>query len=273
MRDKTARSGAPLWRRVVVAAATTALVVTGAACSSDDGSDELHVFAAASLRDSFTEIERYFEDVHTDVDVVLTFDGSSALVNQIEQGARADVVATADEPTMARLEGRIGDPRVFATNTLVIITAPGNPKGINGFSDLTREGLSVVVCSEPVPCGTATAAVQAQTGVELSPVSEETSVSGVSAKVVSGQADAGIVYVSDARAAGDRVETVTDEVFAEVVNSYPIAVLEDSSNPEKAAMFVGMVTGETGASVLEQAGFGAWRPELELPDIPVPQPN
>ena len=145
------------------AAAGMVLVVVAAsvACSNDDGGSDtvLDVYAAASLKQTFTEIADMYEQAHDGVDVRLNFAGSSALVNQIQQGADADVIATADEATMQRLGDAVVDPKVFATNTLVIVTASGNPKNIDGFQSLTEPGISTVVCAVEVPCGAATAQV------------------------------------------------------------------------------------------------------------------
>lgn len=250
---------ASLRRPIGVAAA---LVLTGgllAACSSDDVADGnvLNVYAAASLQETFDQIKEQFEQVHSDVDVRITYDGSSALVNQIQQGADVDVIATADEANMEKLDGETDEPQIFATNTLVIVTAPNNPLGIESFADLRRPDVTTVVCNVEVPCGSATAKVEENTGVELSPVSEETSVTAVLTKVTTGQADAGLVYVTDAASAGDQVATVDDPAFAEVINRYPIAVLNDAQNPEAAAMFRGMVAGVNGAEILGRAGFGS----------------
>ncbi|GAB92528.1 molybdate ABC transporter substrate-binding protein [Gordonia rhizosphera] len=241
------------------AAVGVVLAVASAAtgCASNDdaaGKAVLNVYAAASLTEAFTEIADEYEKVH-DVDVKLNFAGSSALVNQIQQGADADVIATANQATMARLGEQAVDPKVFATNTLVIVTAPGNPKNIVNFAGLRNPDIKTVVCAVEVPCGAATAQVEKNTGVDLDPVSEETSVSAVLAKVTSGQADAGLVYVTDARGAGDAVATVGDAAFARVVNSYPIATLKGTTHSEDAQMFVGMVLGETGAEYLGAAGF------------------
>ncbi|MFW0783054.1 molybdate ABC transporter substrate-binding protein [Gordonia sp. CPCC 206044] len=243
-----------------VAAACAALAVTAgvAACSSGDdsgGKTVLNVYAAASLNKVFTQLAEYYEKAHDDVDVKLNFAGSSALVNQIDQGADADVIATADEATMAKLGDAVENPKVFATNTLVIATAPGNPKRIANFAGLADPAIKTTVCAVEVPCGAATAAVEKNTGVDIKPVSEETSVSAVLAKVTSGQADAGLVYVTDAKGAGDKVATVTDPAFAAVVNKYPIAPLKDSEHKEDAEMFVSMVLGQNGAEVLGDAGF------------------
>lgn len=229
--------------------------VTGCSDDADAGKTPLTVYAAASLQKTFTELAARYEQAHTGVDVKLNFGGSSALVNQIAQGADADVIATADEKTMDRLGDAALDPKIFATNTLVIVTAEGNPKDIKGFADLRKPGVHTVVCAIEVPCGAATAGVEKNTRVELRPVSEEPSVTAVLAKVTSGQADAGLVYVTDAKAAGPKVSVVGDPAFVSVINRYPIAALRKSTHRDDAAMFIGMVTGQTGAEILGDAGF------------------
>lgn len=226
--------------------------------SGDGVTGTVTVFAAASLRDTFTEIGAAFEQVHDDVAVVFNFAGSSDLAGQLAQGAPADVFASADTVTMSRVvdEGLVaGDPVLFAANTLTIVTEPGNPKGITSFDDLGRDGVSAVVCAPQVPCGAATVRAEEATGTELSPVSEESSVADVLAKVTSGQADAGLVYVTDARAAGDAVTVVAFPESGDSVNSYPIAVLEDSRNPDAARAFVDFVAGPEGLEILGEAGF------------------
>ncbi|MEE4022249.1 molybdate ABC transporter substrate-binding protein [Gordonia sp. PKS22-38] len=245
-------------RRSLSALGVAVVVSAGAVgCSNDtdEATTVLDVYAAASLKQAFTEIADEYARVHEDVDVRVNFAGSSALVTQIEQGATADVIATADEKTMARLGATAVDPEIFATNTLVIVTGPGNPENIVDLASLTNPELSTVVCAVEVPCGAATAQVEKNTGIDLEPVSEESSVSAVVAKVTSGQADAGIVYVTDARGAGDKVSAVTDPAFAEVVNAYPIAKVKGSPRQQDAQMFVDLVLGETGAAVLRADGF------------------
>jgi molybdate transport system substrate-binding protein len=148
-----------------------------------------------------------------------------------------------------------GDPVNFASNTLTIAVAPGNPKKIASFKDLTQQGLNVVVCAPQVPCGSATQKVEQATGVKLNPVSEESSVTDVLNKVTSGEADAGLVYVTDAKSAGDKVTEVSFPEAAGAVNTYPIATLKDSKNQELAKKFVDLVTGEAGQKVLNAAGF------------------
>ncbi|MDS1114094.1 molybdate ABC transporter substrate-binding protein [Gordonia westfalica] len=247
-------------RGLAVAVAVTGMVLA-AGCSSDDGNDAgavtLDVSAAASLKKTFTAIADEFEKQHDGVTVRLSFDGSSTLVNQIRQGAPADVFASADEKNMAKLGDLAVDPEIFATNTLVIITAPGNPQGINTLADLNKPGVTTVVCQTAQPCGAATEMVEKNTGITIDAASEEQSVSAVLTKVTAGQADAGIVYVTDAEAAGDKVTTVTDPAFAAVVNSYPIATLKDAEDGDLGSEFVELVLGADGQRILTEAGFGA----------------
>ncbi len=216
------------------------------------------VFAAASLKKTFTDIGEQFKTENPGASVEFSFAGSSDLVTQLTQGAPADVFASADTKNMdkaAQAGLPAGDPVNFASNTLTIAVAPGNPKKITSFKDLTQQGLNVVVCAPQVPCGSATQKVEQATGVTLNPVSEESSVSDVLNKVTTGQADAGIVYVTDAIGADDKVAAVAFPEAAGVVNTYPIAVLKGSKYPELARKFVDLVTGELGQKVLNAAGF------------------
>jgi molybdate transport system substrate-binding protein len=216
------------------------------------------VFAAASLKKTFTDIGEQFKTDNPGASVEFSFAGSSDLVTQLTQGAPADVFASADTKNMdkAAQAGLLaGDPVNFASNTLTIAVAPGNPKKIASFKDLTQQGLNVVVCAPQVPCGSATEKVEQATGVTLNPVSEESSVTDVLNKVTTGEADAGIVYVTDAIGAGDKVAAVAFPEAAGAVNTYPIAALKGSKNPELARKFVDLVTGEAGQKVLNAAGF------------------
>lgn len=217
------------------------------------------VFAAASLKASFTELAERFEKENPGTGVTLSFAGSSDLAAQISQGAPADVFASADTRNMARLQdaGLVdGEPRDFATNTLAIAVPAGNPVGIKSFADLARSGTKLVMCARQVPCGAAAAAVEQQTGTDLSPVSEENSVADVLGKVTSGEADAGLVYVTDVRAAGGRVEDISFPEAAAAVNTYPIATLAAARNKAAAAKFLELVAGPEGREVLAAAGFG-----------------
>jgi molybdate transport system substrate-binding protein len=237
-------------------------VVLISGCDSSEqpaaGNTRITVFAAASLKKTFTDIGEQFKTENRGFSVEFSFAGSSDLVTQLTQGAEADVFASADTKNMdkAAQAGLLaGDPVNFASNTLIIAVAPGNPKKIASFKDLTRQGLNVVVCAPQVPCGSATQKVEQATGVTLKPVSEESSVSDVLNKVTSGQADAGLVYVTDAKGAGDKVAVVAFPEAVGAVNTYPIAVLKDSKNPELARKFVDLVAGESGQKVLSAAGF------------------
>lgn len=222
-------------------------------------SGTLTVFAAASLKSTFTKLAAEFEAANPGTKVALSFAGSSDLVTQISQGAPADVFASADVKNMAKLAdaGLLdGTATNFATNVLAIAVPPANPASIASFADLARPGVRVVVCAGQVPCGAATAAVEKATGVTLNPVSEESSVTDVLGKVTSGEADAGVVYVTDVRTAGEKVKGIPFAEADQAVNTYPIATVGSSKNKELAAAFVALVTGAEGKKVLGDAGFG-----------------
>jgi molybdate transport system substrate-binding protein len=218
------------------------------------------VFAAASLTATFTELAKRFEAEYPGVSVKTSFAGSSELVAQISAGAPADVFASADTATMAKLTTAslvAGAPVNFATNVLEIAVPPNNPAAVRSFADLARPGTKTVICAPVVPCGAATLAVEKSTGVALSPVSEENSVTDVLGKVSSGEADAGVVYVTDVKAAGSSVRGIAIPRAKQSVNTYPIAVLKQAANPTTARAFDRFVTGPIGRSVLAAAGFGA----------------
>lgn len=246
--------------RLLAAVATLGLVLPLAACGgSEKDTSTLTVYAAASLTSTFEQLGKEFEAEHDGVDVRLSFGGSSDLVTQIQEGAEADVFASADTANMDKLTGADladGDPQDFATNTLEIAVPPGNPAGITGLQDLAKAGVNLVVCAPEVPCGAAAQAVADAAGVTLSPVSEEQSVTDVLAKVTSGEADAGLVYRTDVLGAGDAVEGVEFPEATSVVNTYPIVVVKGSSDADLAREFVDLVLGDTGQKVLSDAGFG-----------------
>ena len=228
--------------------------------SSGTVTGDVTVFAAASLNSTFTELGTQFEQDHPGTKIIFNFAGSSDLVAQLTHGAPADVFASADTNNMTKAvdAGVVsGEPVNFATNTLTIVTPPENPKGIASFADLATPGVQVVVCAPPVPCGSATEKVEKATSVTLTPVSEESSVTDVLGKITSGQADAGLVYVTDAAVAGDKVTAVPFPESSGAVNNYPIAVLKESKNPEAAQKFVELVTGPAGQEVLKTAGFAS----------------
>lgn len=232
--------------------------VSGCGAKGADQHNTVTVYAAASLRSVFGEIKKRYEDQNPGSAVEFSFAGSSDLVTQLTQGAKADVFASADTRNMdkAAAAGLLADKPVdFASNTLVIVTAPGNPKQVHTFADLAKPGLAVVECAAPVPCGSATQKVAQQLHVTLHPASEETSVTDVLNKVTSGQADAGVVYRTDALLAGAKVTTVEFPEAVDAVNRYPIAVLKTAADAGAAHRFVDLVTSEVGQRILAQAGF------------------
>jgi len=250
-------------RRLAPLTAVLLLGISVTACGDDDSGDggedvTLTVYAAASLTKTFEKIGAEFEEEHDGVTVEFSFGGSSDLVSQIQEGAPADVFASADTANMDKLTGddlQADEPQDFASNTLEIATPPGNPAGITSFADLAQDGLNVVVCAPEVPCGAATVKAEEATGVTLSPVSEEQSVTDVLAKVTSGEADAGLVYVTDVVGAGDAVTGVAFPESSDIVNTYPIVALEDSDHADLAEEFVDLVLSDTGQDILEEAGF------------------
>lgn len=220
----------------------------------------LVVFAASSLTEPFERLGREFESAHPGAKVRFNFAGSSALARQITEGSGADVFAAADEHTMARVTGagRARHPVVMARNRLTVLVERGNPRGIRSLADLARPGLVVVVCAPEVPCGRLAAEAFAAAGVALRASSLEENVKAVVARVALGEADAGIVYRSDVRGAGARVEAVdaagldADDAPQAV---YPIAVATTSANPVAARAFVALVVSARGRAALAASGF------------------
>ena len=259
--------------RAASAVVATAALLALAGCTSDRGaveplgddpevttSRDLTVFAAASLQRPFEEIGRIFEDTHPGVTVRFSFGGSSGLVAQLAEGAPGDVLATANEPTMAdAVKDSLvaGDPKPFASNTLQVVVPADNPAGVRTLADLAKPGTQVVLCAPAVPCGAASAALEKAARVDIRPVSEEQSVTDVLGKVRSGEADAGLVYVTDVAWAGAEVTGIDVPEAAAVVNTYPIAALRDAADADLAAEFVALVTGTEGGEVLADAGFRA----------------
>lgn len=246
--------------RKLGAALAAGLLVAGCGSAGAGASDErtLTVLAAASLTDVFTALEKRFEADHPDVDVRLNFAGSSTLVQQIVNGAPADVFASADKANMAKVTDAglaDGTPAVFAANELTIAVPPDNPAGITDFADLAKDGVVVVVCAPRVPCGAATEKVERAVGVALTPVSEEQDVRSVLAKVRAGEADAGLVYVTDVHTAGDEVTGIAFPEAKAAVNSYPITVLRDAPRAGLAREFVELVRGPAGRDELTGVGF------------------
>jgi molybdate transport system substrate-binding protein len=243
-------------RGAMAALVLASLFVAG--CGSGGSADRttLRVLAAASLTEPFTALEKTYEKAHPGVDVALSFDSSAILVEQLSQGLDADVLATADQKSMDQAVSAgvvTGKPRAFATNTLVIVTPHGNPAKVTGIDDLER--VTFAVCVPAAPCGDATRRLFALDHVTAKPTTEEESVKGVLTKVVTGEVDAGLVYVSDARSAGDQVHPVRAANSSEVVNVDPIAAVK-GSREEAAQAWIELVTGVQGRKVLKSHGFG-----------------
>ncbi len=243
--------------------ATLALAGCGADSSGSGGGSEetgtLHVLAAASLTETFTALAHEFEADHPGVKVELAFDSSATLAEQVTQGAPADVLATADERTLQTVVdagGVEGKPQVFATNHLQLVVPPDNPAGITTFADLARPGVKFVVCVDSAPCGKLAATVLDATGITAKPVSEEVDVRAVLSKVELDEADAGLVYATDAIAGGDKVKAIDVPTSNENLNTYPIAALADARKPALAKAWVDLVTSAKGQQVLSHAGFG-----------------
>ncbi len=214
------------------------------------------MFAAASLNEVFVDIAKDFEAGHEGVEVKFSFAGSSDLVSQLESGAPADVFASANEEQMERakeLEVVKGRDVLFASNTLTLVTPSDNPAGITSLADAAES--SLVICAPQVPCGAATEQMADAAGIELKPVSEENSVTDVLGKITSGQADAGLVYVTDAIRAGDDVKVVDIPEADSVVNFYPIAAVDTGDT--LAQEFVDFIMSELSQDKLRATGFGA----------------
>ena len=218
--------------------------------------EELTVFAAASLRESLLDLAEGFEQQHAGVHVALQFAGSQQLRVQIENGARADVFASADEAQMAKLGELAPRPAIFAHNEPVLIVPRDNPAGLTVFRDLPR-ARSVVLGAVEVPVGAYTARILAAANmdIEAQVVSRELNVRSVLTKVALGEADAGIVYRTDAISAGNDVRIIPIPAELNVRAGYPIAVLAHAPQPALAAQFVELVRSPAGRKALERFGF------------------
>ncbi|WP_296500995.1 molybdate ABC transporter substrate-binding protein [uncultured Actinomyces sp.] len=262
-------------RRTAIAAVSLLSVVSLAACGggasnsstgaasgaasagAEKATGKVTVLAAASLQDAFEEIEKTVEKDNPGLDVSFDFQGSQDLVTSLSGGNSADVLATANNSTMkdAADQKLVGSQTEFATNVLTLIVPKGNPKKITGL-DSSLDGANLVTCAAEVPCGEATKKLTNALGVTLNPVSEEQKVTDVRGKVESGEADAGIVYTTDAAAAKDKVDKI-DIPDGGVVNHYPIAQTANPENAAGAKVFIDAVTGKTGQEILAKHGFGA----------------
>jgi molybdate transport system substrate-binding protein len=248
-------------------AAAVGVVLVVAGCSSGGGSGigpsspavagSITVYAAASLTEAFTSIGKQFEAAHPGAKITFNFDASSTLATQIEQGAPADVFASAAPGNMTTVvqAGAAAAPTVFASNRAQIATPRRNPAHIAGVADLARSGVKVALCDAVVPCGVVAAAVLAKAGVSVKPVSREANVKSALAKVQLGEVDAAIVYVTDVHAAGAKVTGVPIAAALNAATAYPIAPLTHAKNSRLAKAFVSYVLSPASRAVLTADGF------------------
>lgn len=258
---------------VIILVATVGLLLAGCASASSRAtssatpsvsgsssaplSGTVNVFAAASLKEAFTKVGQQFEAAHPGTKVVFNFGPSSGLATQITQGAPADVFASASTKSMDQVvtAGQAASATSFASNVMEIAVPPRNPAGITQLSDLARSGVKVALCQSAVPCGTTAAKAFANAKLTVTPVTEEVDVKAVLTKVTLGEVDAGIVYVTDVRAAGDKVKGIEIPTDVNASTEYPIATLTKAPNMATAKAFTDYVTSADGARALTAAGF------------------
>ncbi len=251
-------------KRVLMLGAVLALAGCGSstapapAPSGSSVTGTVTVLAASSLTGTFTKIGKDFEAAYPGTKVTLSFGGSSTLAQQINQGAPADVFASASPTNMTQVSDAgnvVGTPTTFVRNQLVIAVPRGNPKGIASLADLAKPGVKVAECAAAVPCGAAAQKAIAAAGVTITPVTLEQDVKAALAKLTQGEVDAALVYHTDAKAAGDTVEGVEFPESAKAINEYPIAALKGAANPGGARAFVAFVLSDREMAVLTGAGF------------------
>jgi molybdate transport system substrate-binding protein len=241
-------------------ASAVLLAACGGSASPSNGSlsGSISVFAAASLTDSFKALGTAFQSAHPDTTVQLNFAGSPTLVTQIEQGAASDVFASADTTNMDKLKAdgfTAGSPQVFAHNKLEIVVALANPKGITSLADLAKPGVIYITAAPTVPAGKYALQILASAGVKVTPKSLETDVKSVVSKIELGEADAGIVYVTDVKAAGSKVTGVPIPDSVNVIATYPIGAVKGSKSSNLGGAFISYVLSADGQATLQSFGF------------------
>ena len=247
------------------------LVAALAACGSSGGSPAttpaggaglagtVTVFAASSLTESFETIGKQFETAHPGVKITFNYGASSMLATQINQGAPADVFASAATKNMSEVAsaGNAGSSTTFAVNRMKIAVPASNPAHITSLADLARSGVKVALCQDEVPCGATAAKVFGNAHISVKPVTQEPDVKSTLAKVIVGEVDAGVVYVTDVQAAGSKVAGIAIPDAQNATTDYPIAALTHAKNSALAAAFVAYVESALGRAVLTAAGFGS----------------
>ena len=253
-------------RRVLIAVAGLVLAACGGSPSTastptanpDTVAGPTNVFAAASLTTAFKDEGTAFQTKHPNANVMFNFAGSAALVASINNGAPADVFASADMPNMQKVMtagNTISQPANFASNKLQIVVAAGDPKGIKGLSDLANPSTVVILCAPAVPCGNYANQALTRAGVKVTPKSQEQDVNAVITKVSTGEADAGIAYVTDVKAAGTKVQGVDIPDDQNVIASYPIATVRGGANPRGGQAFIDFLLSSSGQAILANYGF------------------
>ena len=240
------------------AADTATTAPTGGSSSAAGASGEITVFAAASLTGTFTQIGKDFEAANPGTTVTFSFAGSSALATQINQGAPADVFASAAPANMKTVTdagNADGTPTVFVKNQLVIAVPKGNPKNISTLAGLAQPGVKVALCAPQVPCGAAAQKALQAANVTVTPVTQEQDVKAALSKVTLGEVDAALVYRTDAKAAANDVEGIEFPESANAINEYPIVVVKNGPNKAGGQAFVNYVMSEPARKVLTDAGF------------------
>jgi molybdate transport system substrate-binding protein len=242
---------------VMTCAASCGGSSSGAHSSTPTISGTINVFAAASLTEAFKTLGMQFEAAHPGVKVVFNFAASSALAQQINQGDPADVFASASVKNMDQVVsvGGASSPMPFAKNVMEVAVPPSNPAHITSVNDLAKSGVKVALCQSQVPCGATAAKVFANAKITVKPVTDEADVKSVLTKVELGELDAGVVYVTDVRAAGSKVKGIVIPGSVDASTTYPIAALTKASNSVAAQAFVAYVLSTDGAAVLVADGF------------------
>jgi molybdate transport system substrate-binding protein len=239
---------------VLFAALLLPVALTACSTNNDDATN-ITVSAAASLTDAFNEIGEEFEGRNPNITVRFNFAGSSTLAEQINAGAPVDVFAAASLPAMEKAISALDEPVFFASNSLAIAVPPGNPADVNELGDLSDSDVVLVVCDAPVPCGAAADTLFEQNGLTITPASLEPDVRAVLTKVITDEADAGVVYRTDIAAAGDQVEQVMIPDALNVTNQYPIATTVDATSGSQE--FIDFVLSDAGQQILAKWGFGS----------------
>jgi molybdate transport system substrate-binding protein len=220
-------------------------------------SDTVNVFAAASLQEAFTTLGKQFEKAHPGTKIVFNFGPSSSLATQINAGAPADVFASASTKNMSQVvtAGRAVSPKKFASNVMEIAVPARNLAGVKGLLDLAKSGVKVALCQSAVPCGVTAAQVFSNAKLTVTPVTQEVDVKAVLTKVTLGEVDAGVVYVTDVRAAGAKVKGIKIPTAVNATTKYPIVTLTQAPNKAGGQAFTDFVLSAGGAAVLSAAGF------------------